>query len=312
MLLVFAVVLVLMSATLWLAGELTGGMLPANLAVSALTVVCPVLVPVGCGQGREGVRTLLARLWHRPEAGRRVWYLPAVLLLPVLMALGYLAPRQFGHTAPTGSVPVAPLGAVLIALVAVAGAVCEETAWSAYLLDPLRVRWGTATAAVVIGAVWALWHVVPYLQLHPRSWTAWQCLFTVAQRVLIVWVLLNAGSCVPLAAACHASGNVGYLLAPRRRLGLRPGIPRVVHLGRGAAGRRPVRRNVDRAAPAGLTAGSDAVGPVLRVEQQLLDAVTQPYRVDRSQRGPFRPVGGDVALGEVTAVPGVQHPDHPG
>jgi hypothetical protein len=102
MLLVFAVVLVLMSAPLWLAGELTGSMLPANLPVSALMVVCPLL---------------------------------AVLVLVLVL-------------------------------------------------------------------------------VHPPSWTAWQCLFTVAQRALIVWVLLNAGRCVPLAVACHAGGNVGHLLAP--------------------------------------------------------------------------------------------------
>jgi hypothetical protein len=63
--------------------------------------------------------------------------------------------------------------------------------------------------------VWAIWHIVPLVQLH-RSfvWIAWWCLGTVAARVLIVWLYNNTGKCVFAAAVFHTMMNVSWQLFP--------------------------------------------------------------------------------------------------
>jgi hypothetical protein len=61
--------------------------------------------------------------------------------------------------------------------------------------------------------VWATWHIAPLVQAHrPPTWIAWWCLFTVASRVLIVWLYNNTGKSVFAAALYHAVSNVSTIL----------------------------------------------------------------------------------------------------
>jgi uncharacterized protein len=77
------------------------------------------------------------------------------------------------------------------------------------------LRLGTAGTGLVLGAVWAAWHLVPYAQAgRDARWIAWQCLVTVAARVLIVEVYAGSGRCVPTAVVMHAGLNVATAALP--------------------------------------------------------------------------------------------------
>ena len=115
-------------------------------------------------------------------------------------------------------VPVVPwfLAPVLF-LVFFVPAACEELAWSATVLDPLQSRVGALPAALIIGVVWATWHIVPFAQVHPSaSWILGQCLLSVAFRVLLVWLYNNTGRSVFAVSVCHATYNVAWQLFPNR------------------------------------------------------------------------------------------------
>ncbi len=91
----------------------------------------------------------------------------------------------------------------------------EELGWSGYVIDAMQDRWGALWAAFLLGLVWAGWHLVPFLQAHRSpGWIAWQCLFTVALRVLLVWVYNNTGKSVFAATLLHTMGNVSVFLFP--------------------------------------------------------------------------------------------------
>jgi membrane protease YdiL (CAAX protease family) len=69
------------------------------------------------------------------------------------------------------------------------GAIGEEVGWSGYVINPMQNRMGALKASIILGSVWAIWHVVPYIQTNNiAAWIAWQCLNTVGLRVLIVWL----------------------------------------------------------------------------------------------------------------------------
>jgi hypothetical protein len=69
--------------------------------------------------------------------------------------------------------------------------------------------------ALIVGLVWALWHVVPDLQAHHTlTWIAWQRLYTMALRILIVWLFSNTGKSVSAAAVFHATDNTCFILFP--------------------------------------------------------------------------------------------------
>jgi hypothetical protein len=55
----------------------------------------------------------------------------------------------------------------------------------------------------------AIWHGVPLVQASQSpAWIAWWCLYTVAARILIVWLYNNAGKSVFAAAVFHAMMNL--------------------------------------------------------------------------------------------------------
>ena len=91
----------------------------------------------------------------------------------------------------------------------------EELGWSGYIIDPLQHRWGALSASILLGVVWAAWHVVPYMQAH-RSvvWMSWYALYTVATRVVMVWIFNNTRKSVFGAAVFHAMLNLSWFLIP--------------------------------------------------------------------------------------------------
>jgi uncharacterized protein len=92
---------------------------------------------------------------------------------------------------------------------------CEELGWSGYAIDPLQARWGALGAGLLMGLVWAAWHWVPLVQAHrSATWIGWWSLYTVALRVVIVWLYNNTGKSVFAASLFHAFSNVsGITLA---------------------------------------------------------------------------------------------------
>ncbi len=103
------------------------------------------------------------------------------------------------------------LAALVMLLVFFVAALGEEVGWSGYVIDPMQVRWSALQASILLGLVWATWHIVPIAQTHRSpAWIAWQCLTLVASRVLFVWLYNNTGESVFAATLFHAIGNVCY------------------------------------------------------------------------------------------------------
>jgi hypothetical protein len=91
----------------------------------------------------------------------------------------------------------------------------EELGWSGYIIDPMQDRWGALPAAIFLGLLWAIWHIVPLVQAHRSPiWIAWWSLGTVAARILIVWLYNNMGKSVFAATAFHTMMNISWQLFP--------------------------------------------------------------------------------------------------
>jgi hypothetical protein len=93
----------------------------------------------------------------------------------------------------------------------------EEVGWTGYALDPMQSRWNALRAGLLLGLVWAAWHIVPFAQAdRSPTWIAWQCLTLVASRVLLVWLYNNTGKSVFAVALCHTMINVSWQLFPNQ------------------------------------------------------------------------------------------------
>ncbi len=210
-LLVFA-----LSIPFYLAGAVTTFQLLPGLPVSSFMFLCPVtadLIFVYRENKTAGETELLQRSFDFKRIRAKIWYAPIILLMPGVMVLSYGLMRLTGVPIPTPQ--FALLAALGMSLAFFIAAVGEELGWSGYVIDPMQYRWGALQASMLLGLVWASWHLVPYLQAHRSlAWIAWQCLFTVTARVLIVWLYNNTGKSVFAAALFHTTINVSWQLFP--------------------------------------------------------------------------------------------------
>ena len=210
----FVALLLALSLPFWLIGGATGGELLPGLPVGALMFVCPATaasILTYRERGAEGVIALLKRSFDGGRIRPRIWYAPITMLMPGVTAMTCGVMAVSGAHPPPVRLSWGPVLAMLLAFI-VAG-IGEELGWSGYATDRMRARWSALQAGLVLGVVWALWHFVPLLQAHrTAAWIAWWSLYTVALRVLIVWLYYSTGRSVFAAALFHAFTDVSGVM----------------------------------------------------------------------------------------------------
>ena len=186
---------------------------PLQLVLGWMPGLAAVLVAGAVG-GRAAVRGLLRRvlIWR---VGVR-WYLVA-LAGPVAL---FVAPELLNPLFGGSGLHLPPLSAGLLAGAALQLAVrlglsSEQLAWSGFALPRMQARWGALTASLLLGALWAAWHLplffVPGSQ-RDLGFPAF-LLATVGLRVVLTWVFNNTGGSVLLVSLMHQSANVWTDLA---------------------------------------------------------------------------------------------------
>jgi membrane protease YdiL (CAAX protease family) len=170
--------------------------------------------------GAEGVGRLLRRflIWR---VGWR-WY-AALLVIPAVDLVGIFLHAAFTRTTPAfGSARLVSLFGVspklvlfaLLTFVITAVANGEEIGWRGYALPRLQDHRHALYSAIVIGLVWALWHIPLWI----RSWNptayAWYTLGVLAKSVFITWIYNSTGGSLLLATLCHAVWNTMGSLLP--------------------------------------------------------------------------------------------------
>lgn len=174
--------------------------------------------------GRSGLRAwVTARFRWRC---RPVWYGWA-LFLPPLMAAATLGIGQlFGTVALAPERPPLYGYPILLAFVFFLGGGQEEPGWRGYALPHLQVRFGAVTASILLGLVWAGWHLP--LFFSPASSQVglpplWYVTHTVAITFTFTWLFNSSGGSVIPAMLLHAGLNAVASWIPLHAGGGAPG-----------------------------------------------------------------------------------------
>ena len=152
--------------------------------------------------GKEGMRDLVSRM-RKWKVGS--WYLSA-LIPPSIIILTLLILSSFVSSVYTPNFFVYGIGFGVLA------GYVEEIGWTGYAIKKLFGKHSTFTSAIMLGALWGLWHapVVDFLGAaypHGEYWLPFYLSFiaiVMAIRVLIVWIYANTKS-VLSAQVMHAS-----------------------------------------------------------------------------------------------------------
>ncbi len=212
----FFILVFALSIPFWIVGGLTGLELLPGLPMSALSAFCPAAaacILVYKENHSEGVSRLLKRSFDYRRIRAKLWYLPILLLMPTATLVTYCLMHVMGLPLPVPQITVfAPLVLFVAFFIAALG---EELGWSGHAIDLIQDRFSALQASVLLGLIWAAWHLVPLMQANRSpEWIAWWCLGTVATRVLMVWLYNNSGKSVFATALYHAIENLCWQLFP--------------------------------------------------------------------------------------------------
>jgi membrane protease YdiL (CAAX protease family) len=180
----------------------------------------PCIAAVVLTQWREAPATR-RDFWARAFDPRRIhgpWWAAALLLHPGIVALAFTADLGFGGSLPSLQPQMDSLSALssLLFFVFWFGPFPEELGWRGFALDRMQSGMTALNASLVLGAVWALWHVPLFFvpgsfqaALGPGSLRSWIFLSSmVPLSVLMTWVYNNTARSTLSAVLIHYSGNL--------------------------------------------------------------------------------------------------------
>jgi len=173
--------------------------------------------------GTAGCKALLARL-VRPFPP--VWLAVAALIVPAIALVLTLSPRLgFPNWPVTPRMILVALPAVLFGtaqIVTNTGPLGEELGWRGYALPRLLAKSNAFLAAIVLGAVWTIWHVPAFfitgIMGQSLAGFGWWSLDTFALSITITWLFLRANGNVIVAGmiphfVINGMGAVGAWLS---------------------------------------------------------------------------------------------------
>src|SRR5215218_983173 len=170
-------------------------------------------IMTGATEVRDGVRRLLRRivLW-RVGLG---WYLfvllgiPAIIVLSTVVLPGALSSFQ-ASTVPSTLFLYVVAGPVFLFA---GGPVFEEIGWRGFALPRLQRLYGPLVGSLVLGIIWALWHLPLFLipswdtpHGNPLDLVLF-VIWAVAITIIFTWVFNNTKGSVLLAILAHGSIN---------------------------------------------------------------------------------------------------------
>lgn len=208
-----------LSIPFWILGAVAADfteILPIKLPISALMTFCPLIaaaILVYQERKFQGVWELLKLSFDFKKIKEIKWYLPIVFLMPVIALLSYGYLKLSGTMLPESETFL--LYVFIFFFVFFIGAIGEEIGWSGYVTDPLQNRFGALKASIILGIVWAIWHIIPWSQAHQTpSWIFWQSIGTVFLRIIMVWIFNNTGKSVFAMILFHTTINLSMFLIP--------------------------------------------------------------------------------------------------
>lgn len=177
-----------------------------------LGVFAPAFVAIALtarSSGQVGLRALLLPLFQWRVGGR--WYVFAMTYVAAVKVAGALVHRVAAGEWPAFGWKDLPLMlAATVGSTLLGGQAGEEIGWRGYALPRLTERFGLAGASVILGVIWACWHLplffIPGTTTTGQSFPLYLVQVT-ALSVAIAWLYARTNGSLLLVMLMHAAIN---------------------------------------------------------------------------------------------------------
>jgi membrane protease YdiL (CAAX protease family) len=175
------------------------------------------LILISRDKGKIGIKNLFRRVFMYKLG---FWYLPLLLLLPCILIFAHflnflIFNASFPKTGPLSE----PWWIPVLFLVFFVMQFSEELGWRGYALDRLQKKWNAVFSSILLGMIWAIWHVPMFMingyAQHDYHLPFEQFIITlVLLSIIITWIQNNSkGSLIP-AFTIHALINLSGDMLP--------------------------------------------------------------------------------------------------
>ncbi|MCK6583301.1 MAG: CPBP family intramembrane metalloprotease [Anaerolineales bacterium] len=205
----------------------------SNSGVMPFEVPFPIYITLGWGfifasllmtgltLGRDAVITLLKRflIWR---VGWR-WFLAALLLEPFCIVSGVYLNAAFARIPPDFSEAMAyqifgasasPLLFFPVFFLFDLITNGEEMGWRGYVLPRLQAKYNALTSTLILGAIWAFWHLPKYITHFNATAFGWAALHFLSFAVIQTWLYNNTRGSLLIVAVSHAISNAVGVFMP--------------------------------------------------------------------------------------------------
>jgi hypothetical protein len=183
--------------------------LPFGLPISFLMIFVPFFLSLIYAWKEDGIKRiafLFKSIFDMNKA--KQWSIIFCLVcMPLVAVLTYFTMKVFSFPLPAEIVfpyKEIPLMIVLYFL----GAIPEEFGWTSTLTGPLAKEYGIIKAGIIIGGVWAAWHIIPWSWVHPAWWIIGMCLLNIFMRTAMIYAYMYGGKSLFTALVFHTMINV--------------------------------------------------------------------------------------------------------
>ncbi len=196
-------------------------------ALHYLTAYGPMFaafIMTGLADGKQGFHSLVKRLFRwRMDLG---WWITAVsplLIYFIIVLVQRIIQKTWVDFSQLGEINFLPnmgLGALLIWIFTFG--LGEETGWRGFALPRLQKKMNALSATLVLGAIWALWHLPFFFYLlEPRIAIGW-LLGLLTGAVVLTWLYNSTGGSLLAVVIWHGAFN--FITASKAGEGLSAAI----------------------------------------------------------------------------------------
>lgn len=211
----------LLSWSIWIPLALTG---LSNQWFFWLAGFAPTISALGLTAfqgGRSGLRRLLRLRWRT----KLIWYAISLLGTPfvILIALGLHVvlggggPQYVDSNHLVTSLEQWPLAVIVFLYIFIFAALGEEIGWRAYALPHLQARFSPFGSGLILGLVWAFWHLPLFWMtgnFHQQLPVSWFVLQILGSTFLYTWFYNRTDGNLLIAMLFHTTSNAAVGLLP--------------------------------------------------------------------------------------------------
>jgi uncharacterized protein len=165
--------------------------------------------------GRQGLGAFFRR-YVQWRAGLAWWLFT---LFGILIALTIVAASLLGPTVVTEFLQniglILPTYLMTLIVGVILGPLWEEPGWRGFALPRLQAHFGPISGTLILGVLWALWHLPGYLGGWMTAGIAALLVSSVAFSIIMTWIYNNTRGSVLLMILLHSSSNAALSVGSR-------------------------------------------------------------------------------------------------